>query len=211
MNRLRTRISRVLRALLRRVYGFDRWHISPLRERPYAERIIAYRNSRDVGSREAMVEIGCGLGDIVGNADFRQRLGLDAAVNVVRAARFVARLRRRRGIVFREFTFPGSLQNRHDTIVMVNWIHNIEPSVLKEYVRQYALDNLTPSGVIVLDTVGDARYYRFNHSIEDLVGDLPMHVERLGDFARDRSVWAVSGVVARESRGDGEARGEPPA
>lgn len=184
------RLRRSLRRVLARIYGFDTWHVSLLVDRPYARAIIAYLNSGERVQRGTIVEIGCGLGDILRHVRFRSRLGLDSDPAVLRLARLLARFRARR-IEFRRFTFPTSeLPGRYDVIVMVNWIHHIEPNILKANLNRYLRNHLSEHGQILIDAVHDPSY-RYNHSIHDLTLGLPCTVVKLGDFAHGRTVYAL--------------------
>jgi hypothetical protein len=183
-------VIRLLRKLLARIYGFDQWHVSSYLDRPYAHAIVGYVNSRPAAGRESLVEIGCGLGDIVRRARYAQRTGLDRDPRLFRPAQLLATLRAQRGIDFARFEFPGPLQGRHDVIVLVNWIHNIEPDVLAGEIETYARQNLRGGGEIVVDTVADPAY-RINHAIEQLTMRLACDVTRIGEFSRGREVWAI--------------------
>lgn len=64
------RIKKVFYRLLRRRYGFREWHVSPINERAYAIFVVKTVNAliRDGKIREgSIVEVGCGLGEIIGN------------------------------------------------------------------------------------------------------------------------------------------------
>ena len=45
------------RHLLRRLYGFDPWHVNRLRDRPYALAVIAFLNGLPEPRRGSVVEI----------------------------------------------------------------------------------------------------------------------------------------------------------
>ena len=63
-------LQRLERNLLQRLYGFDRWHVGHGGER-YAADIVSRLNGRPEADRESVVEIGCGLGDILRRLRFR--------------------------------------------------------------------------------------------------------------------------------------------
>ena len=181
------RLRRVGRRALQRVYGFDAWHVGHGGE-PYVADIVRYLNGRPENGRQSVVEIGCGLGDILRPLRFRARTGLDREREVVRAAR--ARGRLQRGLQFDVFEFPASaLEGRHDAIVMVNWIHAIEPAVLRNAIHNYASGHLRPGGCIVVDTVADPAY-TYNHDVHALAPP-EVTVARIGSYARGRDVWAL--------------------
>jgi hypothetical protein len=181
--------GKVYRMFLRSMYRFDRWHLYTLRERIYAQDIIRFCNNRPV--RNSFVEIGCGLGDIIRNVNYGSKLGLDHDKAVVGAAAVMNRLALRPGMSFGTFSFPGSvLDGRYDVIVMVNWIHAFSPEALAEGMNGYFRNNLNPGGVLIIDTVQDPEY-RYNHDIGFLTRNLDCRVEKIGDYERQRSVWAI--------------------
>jgi SAM-dependent methyltransferase len=177
------------RHLLRRLFGFDVWHVNRLGDRPYALSVVAYLNGLPDTQRGRVVEIGCGLGDILRRLRFRERLGLDADRAVVRAARLLACLSLHGRARFAEFTFPHPLDGRHDAIIMVNWPHLVDEEQLRPQLAAYVREHLTPAGVLIIDTVQD-RAYTFNHRIERLAPG-GSSVVKLGDFARQRELWAI--------------------
>ena len=184
---VRRRLSRVGRRALQGVYGFDAWHVGHGNE-PYVADIARYLNRRPESGRQSVVEIGCGLGDILRPLRFQERLGLDWEPSVVRAAR--ARCRLQNGLRFDVFEFPSShLYGEHDAIVMVNWIHAIAPAVLEDALHLFARDHLRPGGCLVIDTVADPAY-TYNHDVRALAPP-EVTIERIGAYPRGREVWAL--------------------
>ena len=186
----RTLLFKISRKLLQLRFGFDKWHISPLAERPYAIDIISYCNNRK--ERDKFAEIGCGLGDIIRNVDYRTRNGFDNDEKVLRAARTLPVVNRKNStVIFGEFNFPDSkLTGQYDVITMVNWIHHIQPATLKKYIEQYFAYNLNADGEIIIDTVQD-KAYRYNHNIAFLTEGLQCSTHRIGSYAREREVFAI--------------------
>jgi 2-polyprenyl-3-methyl-5-hydroxy-6-metoxy-1,4-benzoquinol methylase len=183
-------IPKIHRKIIQLVYGFDKWHISPLSERPYAKDAIIYSNNRK--ERNNFVEIGCGLGDIIRNVDYINRTGFEKDRKVLKAAAVMpSKTSQGKKVNFRIFDFPQStLDEKYDVITMVNWIHHIEPVVLKKNIEQYFRHNLVAGGELLIDTVQD-RAYRYNHNIEFLTGGVPCTIFRIGEYARQREVFAI--------------------
>jgi len=183
-------LNKIFRKGLQIVYGFDKWHISPLSERPYAKDIIVYSNNRK--ERNNFIEIGCGLGDIIRNVDYINRTGLDNDRKVLKAAAVLpSKTRHGKKLNFAFFDFPESnLDGRVDVITMVNWIHHIEPVTLKKNIERYIRDNLVAGGEILIDTVQDPAY-RYNHNVEFLTGGVQCKGFRIGEYARRREVFAI--------------------
>jgi SAM-dependent methyltransferase len=176
------------RYVLQWIFGFDRWHVNRLADRPYALRVIAYLNELPDDRRGRVVEIGCGLGDILRRLQFRERLGLDDDPSVLRAARVLAGVSRRRPR-FAEFTFPHPLDGRYDAIITVNWPHLVDEERLRPQLAAYVNEHLSPAGVLIIDTVRDPAYTH-HHDIGRLTPD-GSSVTKLGDFERQRELWAI--------------------
>ena len=186
---LSTKFIKLKRKGLSLIFHFDKWHISPLSERPYAFDIIKFCNNYT--HKNSIVEIGCGLGDIVRNVDFIIRTGYDSELNVLKAAKFLTRDKPSQTTLFLPFKFPGStLKDRCDILIMVNWIHLIEPSVLRTKLHEYFEANLEPAGCLIIDTVQD-REYKYNHNISFLADGLKCRTEKIGAYKREREVWAI--------------------
>lgn len=179
------------RYALRRIYGFDIWHVNRLADRPYARALITHLNGRDDDARGRVLEIGCGLGDIIRRLRYRERIGVDADPAVIRAARLLALPQRWSGLRIAPFSFPDdALDGRFDAIVMVNWPHELPAAVVRQAIAGYVRDHLQPGGAVYVDTVQD-RAYRYNHQIGDLTPD-GCAATKIGEFARGREVWAVA-------------------
>ena len=176
---------------MRWIFGFDSWHLSRLSERPYALAIIAFLNSRPEAKRQSVVEIGCGLGDILRHLHFRRRLGLDRDPRVLAAARILAIVHRVSDLRLEQFDAPhATLSGTFDAIVMVNWIHQIEPERLRDWIAGRVMSNLRPGGCLLLDTVRDLAY-DYNHDVQHLA-PAGVIVHHLGSYARQRHVWALT-------------------
>lgn len=181
--------GKLQRIFLRYIFKFDKWHVFTLTEKKYAKDIIIYCNARS--PRNRFVEIGCGLGDIVRHVHYAERQGFDMDEKALKAARFLNTVTGGGKIRFSVFTFPGStLPEKYDVIVLVNWIHHIEPSVLKSSIAAYFKNNLNEAGVIIIDTVQD-REYKFNHDILFLTEGIKGDVSKLGDYERLRQIWLI--------------------
>ena len=77
----------------------------------------------------------------------------------------------------------------YNAIIMVNWIHQVDPDTLRRAVRSYVADHLHPRGGVVLDTVEDPAY-EYRHDIHSLAPP-GAAIEHVGEYARGRHVWVV--------------------
>ena len=189
IDRVSRRVHRYTRTLLQRIYGFDRWHVGHAGE-PYAADIVALLNGWPAAQRHSAVEIGCGLGDILRHLTFDERLGLDRDEGVLRAARLLARVQRGAPPRFEHFAFPDrELTGVYNAIIMVNWIHQVDPDTLRRAVHQYAAAHLAPGGGVVVDTIDDPAYAH-NHDVHGLAWP-GARVEPVGHYSRGRRVWVL--------------------
>jgi SAM-dependent methyltransferase len=180
---------RLWKSILQRIYHFDKWHIVSLRQRKYARDIIGWCNQRTV--RNSFLEIGCGLGDIVRKVRYREKQGLDNDPRVLKAAAFLEKMGPGTKTRFSVFNFPGDpVTGKYDVILMVNWIHHIDPVILASRIREYFSFSLHEGGVIIIDTVQDPEY-KFNHDIQVLTKDIPATIGKLGDYERQRQIWLI--------------------
>lgn len=132
-----------------RIYGMGEWHYSNYFERPYCKDVINITNlymERMESSHEtgAVVEVGCGTGDIIGNIKWPLKYGFD----INDGNRKVAQKLYPRTI-FSNGSF-GEINCRDlCCLIMVNFIHEIPPEDLKDM-----LTTIIECGVemVVLDT-----------------------------------------------------------
>lgn len=191
---LRIRIHLVIRKVLKKIFSFDNWHISPLLSRKYAQDLILFLNRFE--NKESYLEVGCGLGDIIRNVrrNFKKRLGLDIENEVLCAARFLSLLSFQRNITYKRFAFPiDQIEGKFDVIVLVNWIHNIEPDILKSKITEYFRNNLQENGLIIIDTV-QHEGYKYNHKVDFLTENILCDVIRIGLYENNRETWAIKKV-----------------
>ena len=181
------RLKRVGRFLLQKYFGFEKWHISLLENRPYAIEVIDFLNNRS--NKGVVAEIGCGLGDIVRNLNFKNKVGLDIEEAVLNATRFLSHLNNKGGdLKLRCFDFTkDNLAEKCDAIVMVNWIHNIDPGLLRKRVTELFGNNLKNDGVLIFDVIENEKY-RFNHNVEYLTQDVTGEVNLMGPYQYGRTI-----------------------
>jgi ubiquinone/menaquinone biosynthesis C-methylase UbiE len=151
------KIKEIYFKYLQRKYGFQQWHITPINFRPYAISIVKYLNRQ---SKNKVVEIGCGLGEIIGNIKDCNRIGVDIDENVISAARKIYH-----NVQFDVGTFENIKNQSIDYLITVNFIHLISPEELKEKYRFLCKNN--DIRYFVLDIV-DSPTYKYNHNIDYL-------------------------------------------
>lgn len=143
--------------ILMRKYQFEEWHVLPINFRPYAIRIVDYLNEQKTGR---VVEIGCGLGEIIGNINTHERLGYDIDSRVILAAKKIYRK-----VVFHTGSFEDVKNQKVDYLITVNFIHNIPPEELRE--KYLGLIENNEIKHIILDVVY-GKGYKYKHDVKEL-------------------------------------------
>jgi hypothetical protein len=162
------RIEKYFRILLWKFFKFEKWHISLLSQREYAQDIISTFEQDEFSS---IVEIGTGLGDIIRNINSSNKLFLDIDKSVLNANKILSYFNNRgcKTSNFNEFDiYKNSLSGKFDLIIMVNWIHNIELDVLQNKFNEFINNNLNNEGYLVFDIL-ENKSYKYNHLVEDLL------------------------------------------
>ena len=138
---------------LRLWFQYPKWHDLTLMECSYARLIIAHLNRRV--RREKVLEIGCGLGNILRNLKYNQKVGVDRDRNVINALSFFLKfsfLDNKTDLIHGDIKSVKNLDTS-DAIILVNWIHEIDPITLKGYLSKLFDDYLNCGGEIIFDTV----------------------------------------------------------
>lgn len=181
---IRCGFDRIFLGILSRYFKCDPWHASaPFFCRPYKKTVVDLVNGL---SPKIVVEVGCGLGDLLSRVNAVERFGYDIDLGVVRAARFLHGKKIR-------FTFGDAskiAQESIDVLIMVNWIHEISPEQLNELLRP-----LFPiTRYLLLDAVDVSApdSYRYKHDFSFLRGFAErISVTRPPDEARSFHVFKV--------------------
>lgn len=156
------------RWLLFKLFKFNRWHIQKTKDRPYVNGIINFINSLPQVKNFTVLEIGWGLGDIIGAVNCKKRYYLDNDVNDLRAARLISFLKFNFNSVFNLYQFPDIISMiKFDCIILVNWTHEIQYEILKPGLISLFEENLNKEGLIVIDSA-ESTNHKFCHNIESI-------------------------------------------
>ena len=175
------------------VYGFDGWHVSKPFQRPYVRAIIQYINELPPKRRTRVCEIGAGLGDILRNVEASEKFFLEYDERVLKACKLLAKIHNKGRTdknVFLKFCFPtSSLTEQCNIIVMVNWIHAIDPDTLNDNLIKYYNEHLCPGGYIIVDSV-EAEFANYHHDFKKFQEVTGSKKRQLGeDFVFGRRIW----------------------
>ena len=182
--------KKLFRIILMLFFRFDYWHTSPVDNRKYAIDIISALNRRI--SRGSLIEIGCGLGDILIKAHYDRKYFYDISSEVLNAAAFMQKFSKTSSInSFKTFDLlTDSLDKdlKFDAVVLVNWIHGVESEVLKCRLSAIINNNLNKKGMIILDIIEDNPIYKFNHAVDDLIDLQKFNLRTLDGYAFGRKL-----------------------
>lgn len=152
---------------LRAKHGFDSWHTeAPFHWRPYKARVV---EAVDSLRPRTVVEIGCGLGDIIARVDSDVRIGVDQEHAVIAAAReispatqFVAS-----DLASSAEILPSVTPQGIDVLVMVNWPHDVPLRDLAAGLG--SLRRVAGVRYLVIDSINPEVYhYRYRHTVAEL-------------------------------------------
>jgi hypothetical protein len=165
----------------------DPWHIkNNIYCRPYKWKVVEVANSLNPN---CVVEIGCGLGEIISRVKAQHRIGID----IDKACIYLAN-KLNKGPVYIEGGFDGvlTLQAKEiDLLIMVNFIHGIPMDTLSFYVNQILDSKICK--YIITDR------YREDYPDRGVVHDLSKYDKRIkllniyDDYEgyRDIMLWKV--------------------
>ena len=173
---------------LQRIYRFDPWHVSGnYYSRPYKARVVALAEH---DHPRTVVEIGVGLGDIIGRVRAPKRVGLDLDPKVIKAARHCVP----RDVVLADANFldapsvvaalKAAKVEVIECLILVNWIHMIGIEEIAETLDHIA--QAIPIRRVLVDAIkAGAVGYRHHHNADAFkrLGRIEETIE--GDAVRD--------------------------
>jgi hypothetical protein len=172
-------------AILFAKYKFDFWHIrSNFYTNIYKQRAIEL--SQKVNT-DIVLEIGCGLADILSRVDGRLKIGIDPDIGVINASKSIFG----NSCLF----LQGDLENcseklikenitKVNLLIMVNWPHILDFQTLSSGILKIIRD--IQVNYLLIDLINDdAEGYPFKHKISDMdkIGSIEF-LEDGGDGAR---------------------------
>lgn len=162
------KLKKLVYLLLQKIYLFDSWHLEPINFRPYAQEIVLmtekYVNQKNI---RCVVEVGGGLGDIIGNIYAPRKkckkIGIDKERSVVQAARLL-----HPSVTFMQGSFDRCVCRDDICLIMVNFIHKIPEDELKEEMQRVLSENRVR--LVVLDTFSRNKRtgYIYSHCGEEM-------------------------------------------
>lgn len=173
--------------ILYKIFKFDKWHSQIIYGESYYKDLVKNINNSNAKN---IVEIGCGLGNILLNVNIKNRLGLDYSKEVLKALKFLTIIKFKK-IELKKFDFINeNLFGEYDIIVIINWPHTVKKNILKKKINLIFKNNLNINGFLYLDTVSDDSY-RYNHDVNYLTSDNKCDILKIGSYSQGRNVWKI--------------------
>lgn len=174
--------------ILQLIYGFDRWHVVCGYHRvEYKKALIEKINSKEY---EVVLEVGCGLADILTRLKAPRKIGIDIDHKVIRAANFI---HPKLYLVVGNFIEDCELiiasmdYVKLDAVIFANWVHSIPFDQFIKIINILKNDNKYLDIYIDIIEV-HAREYKYHHK-NKLISKFPhCSIYKLDD---DRSVMVV--------------------
>ncbi len=177
---------------LQQIYRFDPWHASA----PYACREYKVRAVHLASSTQSRVvlDVGCGLGDVIGRVRAEKRWGVDISAAAIAAARrlFGGPVSFAVGSVFAPDEIAKVVSDRPiDLVIMTGWTHGTELEKLVATIR--SIQQKLSVRMLLIDTVRPGMEGCFAHSVEDLsrLGEVKVSVD-CGDGVRELHLIALT-------------------
>jgi hypothetical protein len=173
---------------LHRKFKFDPWHCEGTWHcRPYQR--IAVKIVNKITPR-TVVEVGCGLGEIISRVNAPKRAGYDLEEAVINAARYL----RGSKVDFQVGSGSAVKEPKIDVLIALNWIHNLSPEEMREFLEPFynraayfLLEGITPG----------QPGYRFHHDFSFLDGHAELVEATAGGVGEPRSLMLFK-VVENE-------------
>jgi len=151
---------------LRKKYNFDAWHASsPIESKPYKRQAVELVNEY---GKSNIVEIGCGLGEILAELKSPNRVGVDYDKEVINAANHL--FGKHIKFLDHDFNNIDSIDfpfREIDFLLLINWTHEMAWSTIEKKIKQ--LNTKYPIGRILIDTIKEGHSdYPHHHKVEDL-------------------------------------------
>jgi len=178
--------------VLKFVYKFDNWHsLSSVNCRRYKSQLISKINLlSQMENLVTVVEIGCGLGDLLSNINANNKYGFDIDYGVIKASKFL-----HKDIIFLNGSFVETCEipeNQIDLLILVNWTHNLSLEEISNEVNHILISkqvNFILVDEVLVNTFG----YKFFHNFSDAFNgfetyDLFLDIEGIRNFRILRNI-----------------------
>lgn len=164
------RIKKRIYRMLQRYYNFGSWHLTPINDRPYGLEVVRTLNKLISKNKfpqyMPFVEVGCGLGEIIGGVNWRYgKIGYDISAETLKAGAFLCPK-----VIFRKGSFADIDCGDINCLIMLNFIHMISYEKLKKEMDTVLEKNRVKLFVLDTFTNNEGTEYVYSHNGENLFG-----------------------------------------
>lgn len=153
--------------LIQKIFRFREWHVTPYQKRPYAVALVKKLNlliARNQISEGQCIEVGCGLGDIIANVKWPNRVGLDLEKRAVWAAHVLHPC-----TCVKYGSFDCIFGKKISVIIAVNFLHGFSQEQVHRWF--YELTKHNDVSMIVVDKV-ESPPYAHSHDYKSIFREL---------------------------------------
>ena len=175
MNILKGYKKKIKLKKLQKKYQFDSWNLYPFEHREYAMWIINHINKQILNndkSKTNIVEIGCGLGEIISNLEVESKTGYDISESVIEAAR---ELNKCKNTQFMVGSFDSIINQTIDVLIVVNFTAMISPEILTEWFTKLLEKNHVYR--IIVECIDEERYTYLHNYPEILPNNYKLEIK----------------------------------
>lgn len=160
-------------------YDLDPWHKSPYELRRYAQ--IAAESVNELEGK-CVVEVGCGLGEILRHINAPKKYGYDLDSRVIEAVKVITS--KEKNIQY----FAGGLQDVNvsdaNVLLTIGWMHGMQEKALKELYGEFLNKNKVKNVVVDVKIIENQK--------KDFTKILPLEyhcVSRKKCVAEESEIW----------------------
>lgn len=166
-------------------FKFDPWHYKGTYYcRPYQRRAVKLVNKV---APQIVVEVGCGLGEIITRVNASQRVGYDIEKAVIEAAKYF----RGNKVDFRIGTGEDVKEEQIDVLIALNWIHDLSPSEVNEFLGPF----YGRTSYFLLEGITHGQPgYKFYHDFSCMKGHAELIETAEGGIGEPRKLMLFRGI-----------------
>jgi len=91
----------------------------------------------------------------------------------------------------------GSIQGKHDSIILVNWIHKAPKNILQNSLKDFYHNNLNYGGEIIIDSISsDKNIYPYQHDVKLINEELSGDMQFIGIYAMGKNHDVIRKTVS---------------
>jgi 2-polyprenyl-3-methyl-5-hydroxy-6-metoxy-1,4-benzoquinol methylase len=161
INILKCLITRLWYQQLNRKFRFDPWHSkNNWYCRSYKRTAVGMINNLHP---KIVVEVGCGLGEIISRVEAPYRVGYDIEPTVIDAARYLHGT----NVNFEYGTGVDVKETHIDVLIVLNWIHNLSADKIEDFLKPF----YKRVNYFLLEGINEGeKNYKYHHKFTFLEG-----------------------------------------